>query len=547
MAKMYFPQYARGREGVEIVEGETVLQHIRRAGGVEIDSECGGRGTCGRDVIRVEGGGSALGDPTDAEKHRLRQGGLRRDQRLACQARVVDGSRDVRVFMPDFGRYTVLTDTLSTDVEVQPWVLASGGRVVDAEGGDLGPYGGRVLGLAVDVGTTTLVMQLVDLETGENVGKPMASKNPQIAYGNDVISRIGHTMDVQGGLEELQEVVVDGINRTLRELGGVQFGEDPFWQSVYDVVVVGNSTMRNVFFGRSVRDLGVIPFEAPDRNEVLVSAVSIGLDVHPRAWAYGPPIIGGHAGSDCLADIIATRLYESDRTGMIIDIGTNGEVVIGNRERLMTASCAAGGAYEGYQIRCGVGAIDGAITRIRIEDGRSVYETLGNKAPLGVCGSGVIDLLAEMRRNGIMNERARIAGEYRFADSIRISQEDINQLIMAKAGLRTDQDLLVRYFGTSVDRIDRIYLAGAFGNTMSIPNAKLIGLLPDVDEERFIRFGNGALAGARDMLLSRRRREDAVRIIGMTTHTKPNEIEGEEFQFMVADRMYFAGGSPAGS
>jgi len=224
---------------------------------------------------------------------------------------------------------------------------------------------------------------------------------------------------------------------------------------------------------------------------------------------------------------------------MVIDIGTNGEVAIGNRDRIMTASCAAGGAYEGYQTRCGVGAIEGAVTKIRIDDGRATYETLGNRNPVGICGSGMIDLLAELLRNGIMNERARIKDDYHLTDTIAVSQEDINQLITAKAGLRLDQDLLIEYYGITLDKVARIYLAGGFGNYMDIDNAMAIGLLPKTDRDKYVRFGNGALAGAKDMLLSQEIRRDAERVARMTEHTKPNEIEGEDFMYMVADRMYF--------
>jgi uncharacterized 2Fe-2S/4Fe-4S cluster protein (DUF4445 family) len=224
---------------------------------------------------------------------------------------------------------------------------------------------------------------------------------------------------------------------------------------------------------------------------------------------------------------------------MIIDIGTNGEVVIGNKDRIMTASCAAGGAYEGYQIRCGVGAIQGAITEVRIENGRVRYKTLDNKPPLGVCGSGVIDLLAELLRNGIMNERARINGDYHLTNSIVLSQDDINQLITAKAGLRADQDLLIKYYGTNLDEVAKIYLAGAFGNYMNIDSAMAIGLLPRTNRSKYIRFGNGALAGARDIMLSQQRRRHAEKLTGLIEHTKPNEIEGAQFQYLIAERIYF--------
>lgn len=543
MATMYFPQYARGRDGTEVVKDWTILQHIRKLG-IEIDSECGGIGKCGKDIIRVEQGSQYLAEMTPVEKRFLEEGRLKPDQRLACQARIAQDAGDLKIFIPDFGKYTILTDSVETGVELDPAVYEKDGRALYYSGEDLGPYQGRLLGLAVDVGTTTLVMQVVDLETGENVGKPMASKNPQISYGNDVVSRIGYTRDHQDGLKELHDAVIDGVNKTLGQLQS-QLEIGRIAGKIYDVVAVGNSTMRSIFFGQNVHDLGVIPFEPAGTNALTRRAAGLGLDLHPEARVYGPPLIGGHAGADCMADIIATKLYESDKVGMVIDIGTNGEVVVGNRDRLMTASCAAGGAYEGYQIRCGVGAIEGAVTQVRIENGRATYQTLGDKPALGVCGSGVIDLLAELLRNGIMNEKARINGDYYLTDRIAISQDDINQLIVAKAGLRSDQDLLIKYYGTTLDEMDRIYLAGAFGNYMNIENAMAIGLLPRTARNKYVRFGNGALAGARDMLLSRKRRSDAEKLGGTIEHTKPNEIEGQDFQFLVAENMYFDRGQAA--
>jgi len=539
VANMYFPQYARGRGGVELQPGKTVLQHIRRIGGVEIDSECGGQGVCGRDVIRLETGLSSLSPVTRAERRLLGPSKIEHGQRLACQARVIDCGQDITVYIPNFGKYTVLSDYARTEVDLDPAVRRVGDRVRHADGQDLGPYRGGIYGLAVDIGTTTLVLQVVDLEKGENVGQAMASKNPQIAYGNEVISRIGYTIDHPGGLEELQAAVVEGINQSLAEWEKLVPGKEDITGCIYEAVLVGNSTMRDLAFGREVRSLGVIPFEAGDLSALVISASDIGLEINPNALVYGPPLIGGHAGSDCLADIIATGLYEGEGIGMIIDIGTNGEVVIGNRDKMLTASCAAGGAYEGYQIHCGVGAIEGAITRFRIEGGRARYQTLGDKHAVGVCGSGVIDLLAELLRNGIMDRRARIREDYCFSDTLCITQEDINQLIIAKAGLRTDQDLLIRYYGIQPEEVQRVYLAGAFGNFMDIDNAMTIGLLPRIAKDRIVRFGNGALAGARALLSSKQKRADAENLKETLIHLKPNELEGQQFQYLVAENIYF--------
>ena len=527
MARMHFPQYRRGREGVEVFDG-TILEHAQKAS-AEVASECGGVGTCGRCVVRIDKGADGLNDRTSVEeKH-----SLGRDERLACQARPVSPQRDIYVFIRDFGDYLVLSDTLETHVELAPAVRRDGDRVVHADQGDLGPYRGEAYGLAIDVGTTTVLTEILDLEDGRSLGT-LARKNPQILFGNDVISRIGHTMQHEDGLKQLQQTIVRAINEDLAEF---EKGNGEIRKHVYDVVAVGNSTMRDVFFGRDVSSLGVIPYEPGSLECIQCKAADIGLEVNPACRAYGGPLIGGHAGADAVADIVACGMHEDDAVNMLIDIGTNGEVAVGNRRRIMTASCAAGGAYEGATVTCGVGAIAGAIKNIWLHDGHVDFETIGGKPPVGICGSGLIDLLAELLRSGIMSGKARIEHQFHLTDKISITQQDIYQLITAKAGLRTDQDLLMKYYGVGIDDIERIYLAGAFGNFINPENAAAIGLLPHAPEKT-VRVGNAALAGARAMLLSRELRAAAEQVAANIEHTKPNERE-PEFAYIVADKMYF--------
>jgi len=527
MGKVCFPQYRRGREGVEAFAG-TLLEHAQKAG-VEIASECGGRGICGRCVVRIEQGAEALAEKTEYEiAHHLGP-----TERLACQAKVARPDADIRVFIRDFGDYTILADTVTTRVECDPAVRRIGDRVVHAEEGDLGPYGGEIHGLAIDVGTTTVVTEVLDLEDGRSVAT-VARKNPQIAYGNDVISRIDHTMRHEGGLKELQQTIVNAINE---DLTGLEARHGEIGKHIYDVVVVGNSTMRGIFFGQDVAGLGVIPFEPASRESVRTGAPALGLAVNPGCQVYGGPLIGGHAGADAVADILACGMHENDETAMLIDIGTNGEVALGNGQRMMTASCAAGGAYEGATVTCGVGAIEGAIKNVWINDGRVHFETIGDKPPVGICGSGLIDLLAELLRNGIMTRKARIGAEFFLTENISLTQQDVYQLITAKAGLRTDQELLMKYYGTTLGEIRTIYLAGGFGNFVNPENAVAIGLLPPAPE-KVVRIGNGALAGAREMLLSRRIRAKGEELAASIEHAKPNERE-PDFAYQVADNMYF--------
>jgi uncharacterized 2Fe-2S/4Fe-4S cluster protein (DUF4445 family) len=528
MAKMCFPQFRRAREGTALFHG-TVLEHAQRLG-VEIPSECGGLGRCGGCIVRIEHGSELLNERTAREQeHRLGPG-----ERLACQARVVTPSGSVIVFIKEAGRYSIVTETVQTDdVPLEPMVRREGRCITHGSGEEIGQYEGDIYGLTLDVGTTTLAMQVIDLEDGRTIATA-ARTNPQTSYGGDVISRIGHTMYHEGGLRALQEAVVEAVNEELADMEG-QHGE--VRRSIFDVVVVGNSTMRNLFFGQDVRSLGVIPFEPSDTGPLEARADDLGLCISPQARVYGGALIGGHAGADALADVMACRLYESDGVSMLIDIGTNGEVVIGNKERMMSASCAAGGAYEGATVTCGSGAVEGAISNVWITDGHVSYETIGGKRPVGVCGSGLIDLLAELLHSGRMSRKAKIGEDYCLADGICITQRDVYELITAKAGLRLDQDLLMRYYGVELDQVQKIFLAGGFGSFINAQNAVAIGLLPPAPE-KVVRIGNGALAGAREMLINRSVRRESERVARAIEHTKPNERE-PDFPYLVAEKMYF--------
>jgi prolipoprotein diacylglyceryl transferase len=471
MAQMIFPQYRKGKVGIDIFEG-TILEHARKLG-IEISSECGGEGICGKCIVRVESGIEGLAEKTEAEKSFK----LREDERLACQARVIKPI-DIHLFVKEMGKYTILVDTVEDKITLNPFVYKRNDKVLwkGPTGEDeLGEYTGNMYGLAIDVGTTTLVSQIIDLEKGEKIAT-FSRRNPQSSYGDDVISRAGYTMNHKKGLKELQQVVVNAINESLKE-----FEENTGDNSdkIYEAVVVGNSTMRSIFFGIDVSTLCVMPFEPHSKEPVNIKAKELGLHIHPNANVYGPGLIGGHAGADALADILASEMYKKEKPQMTVDIGTNGEVIVGNKNGLMTASCAAGGAYEGATVKSGVGAIEGAIKNIRIiapprtqvrgysvGKGKAEYETIGDKPAIGICGSGLIDLLAELLKNGIINERGKFTNpEKQFVvdeeRGISITQEDVNQLILARSGLSLDQKSLIKHFSTSVDKIENIYLAGA--------------------------------------------------------------------------------------
>ncbi len=553
MNKIYFPQYKKGKKGFPLHKGLSILEHLRKAG-IEINSQCGGKGTCGKCIIRVDKGEENLNKKTKSEK----KFSLSFGERLACQTIIKKTQTDISVFLKEFGKYEILKTDLGKKIKLNPLTIAKNGRVIH-NGKAIDNYKGKIYGLAVDVGTTTIVFQIVDLQTGEIV-KTIAKTNPQILYGGDVISRIEYAIvgdrklayrtdkEIEEKIRELQKCVIDGINQSLEKFKTLA----PY---IYEAVVVGNSTMRNIFFGLDIFSLGLRPYEPVHKEPIVRTAKELGLKIFPKAKVYGAALIGGHAGADALADIIASGIYKNEKPSMIIDIGTNGEVILGNSKRLISATLPAGGAFEGADVSSGTGAIEGAIKNLKIQNGKAIYETIGGKKPVGMCGSGLIDLLAELLKSGIMDKSAKIKQDFQVTDlprqsslpakcsvagvagKIKLTQSDIYQLVNAKAGLKVDQFILLKHYGVDVKDLDKIYLSGGFGNYINVKNAIRIGLLPDA-EEKIVRIGNGSLEGAREMLLSKDSRKTAEKLAEKIEHIKTNELE-KDFNYLIADNMYF--------
>ncbi|MCD6407966.1 DUF4445 domain-containing protein, partial [bacterium] len=490
MGKIYFPQFKRGKEGIDIHPGLTILDYAQKLG-IKVNAECGGIGKCGKCIVRIEKGKKNLNSQTLLEKNfELKEG-----ERLACQARIIKDEEDVVVYVKNFGEYTILKYGMEREIPISPVFYHKEGKIYK-NGEEIGRYEGKIYGLAIDVGTTTVVFDLIDLETG-NVLATIAKTNPQISFGNDVISRIEYTFvdkknhkylsdkEREKRTKQLQKVIIDLINQSIKELSE-KSGED-ISKYIYEAVVVGNSTMRNLFFGVDVSTLGKIPFEPLHKEAIIVKPDEIGLEINKKGQVYGAPLIGGHVGADILADILASEIYNSEKVSMIVDIGTNGEVVIGNKERIVSTSAAAGGAFEGASVSSGIGGIKGAISKIEIIDGRVVYSTIGNAFPIGICGSGLIDLLAELLTHGIMDEKAKIKEDFYITAEIKITQQDIYQLITSKAAIKTAEEILMKYYPVEPDALEKIFLSGGFGNFINVKNAMKIGLIPEVDEGKVIK------------------------------------------------------------
>ena len=470
---------------------------------VRVPTSCGRTGECHECIVEIKRGMDALSPHTEAEAF------LRDDYRLACQASVVDADAEIE-FAVLRRQPRILTRSVRRDIEPAPLTRRVGDAVFFGDA-RIDDYRGNVYGVAIDVGTTTVVLNLLDLESGAILGTA-SFENPQRFGGSDIMHRISYDGGDFPG--ELRQVMLSAINFEIGELSRrLNFHR----RRIYEVVVVGNSTMRDIFFGFDVQLIGERPYKSVTELEMLdgkrettalnVKASDVGLRVFPNANVYGGPIIGSHVGADIAAGILAVGMDEEEEIVMLVDVGTNTEVVLGNRHRLMSASCPAGPAFEGGQVRYGMPGYDGAVESVRLGDEGVAYKTIGDAEPQGICGSGLVDLLAELRRNGKMSELGVFhdgAREFAFVPErgMSLSRADISALAQAKSANYSGQYIVLRNYGAPLDAISKLYLAGGFANYIDVGNAVDIGFVANLPPQRIVKVGNAALEGATIMLLS---------------------------------------------
>ena len=513
------PLYSDGRE-LELVEGRSIFDYAD-ALKLRVPTSCGRSGECHECIVEIRRGTDALTPPTEAE------GFLRGSYRLACQARVVDSNADVE-FAVLRRQPRILTDSIRRDVELDPIVT----RRVDGvfRGNErLDDYRGTIYGLAVDVGTTTVAMNLADLESGEVV-YTASFENPQRFGGSDIMNRISYDGSEFHG--ELQQVILSAVNF---EIGDMCRRLKVHRRRIYDVVVVGNATMRDIFFGVDVQTIGERPYKSitefeldsgeRESTSITVNSKELGLRVFPAADVYSGPIVSGHVGADVAADLLAVGMDQQDDVVMLVDVGTNTEVVVGNKDRMLAASCPAGPAFEGGQITYGMPGYEGAVEKVEIDGNSCTCVTIGGGEPQGICGSGLVDLLAELRRTGKMNELGAFddgASEFYFAPErdMYLSRADISALAQAKSANYSGQWIVLRRYGVPVDEISRLYLAGGFANYVDVGNAVDVGFIANLPEDRIKKVGNAALEGATIMLLSREMRSVAEEMVRRVEHVE---------------------------
>ena len=502
-----------------LTAGKTVFDYADELA-VQVPTSCGRTGHCHECVVEIGRGMDALRPRNEVESF------LRENYRLACQAVVENDEADIE-FSPLRRKPKILSRSLEKSLDPDPLVTRLG-DVVYYDGVAVDRYRGHLYGIAIDLGTTTVVMDLVDLATGKSV-HVSSFENPQRFGGSDVMNRISYDGEFRG---ELQKAAVNAINHEILELGR-RFGF--VRQEIYEIVVAGNSTMRDIFFKLDVQSIGQRPYKSRvehaciegerETTSLLEGSRRLGLRVNPGAKIYGMPLIASHVGADTAADLVATDLTSQDGVVMLVDVGTNTEVVVRSPDRLLTASCPAGPAFEGGLVRYGMPGHEGAIESIRLENGGFQYRTIGNVEPEGMCGSGLIDLLAELRRHDLMAPKGM------FADrsfeipvvpdyGITLSREDASNLAQAKAANFCGQFILMRHLGVGPEDIDTLYLAGGFANYVNVRNAVEIGFLAPVEEERVVKTGNAAVQGAREVLVSRKRRAAVEALVKEIEHVE---------------------------
>jgi len=599
--KTYLVTFFPENKTVTVAEGETILKAAERAD-IYVNSLCGGEGTCGKCRVIIKSGkvqrhASSLLSERDLDEGYVLACITKISSNLVVEVppessaiRSINGMeetsgrfkshsdwdfkktgfklnppvREIRLVIPsptlednqdDFSR---LINALRRETGVSgvtapisilrklPGILRDSDwevTVTIADSGDSfeiirirdgkSSYGNY--GIAVDIGTTTVVAHLVDLETGQTLDAA-ATYNSQITYGEDVIKRI--IRSEEDGLEPLCRAIRQDINNLIEKLC---LESNLKKEDITAIICAGNTTMLAVFLGVTPRNIRREPYIPPLSEPSPFPAVQAGIIINENGILYCVPGIAGWVGGDITAGIISSGLDRSPEISLLIDIGTNGEIVVGNREWQLTCSCSAGPAFEGSGIACGCRAIAGAIDKVDITDRKTIlYRTIGGDPPVGICGSGLLDSVAELFRAGILGRDGRFdlsrpserlteyndqpafiiapAPETAEGRDIVITQADIDNLIRAKAAIHAGIAVLLKSVNLSTDDIERVYVSGGFGNYINIQRSICIGLLPDIKPEKIFFIGNGSVRGSKMMLLSREALKQGRQIASSTTY-----------------------------
>ena len=592
-----------------VIEGTKLIEAVTRTG-YNVCMPCGGIGTCGKCRIQILKGAAK---PNGAEKEVFTNEELERGWRLACQT-IVEQNMVAQIPQSSFlsSEHKILTESGSLSAkDVTPAVYKkfikltppslsdnrsdlvrlceSTGNckidlkllrklpdflringfegtavladhvLIDFEAGDTRDH---CYGIAFDVGTTTVVGTLLELSSGRELA--IASRmNPQAAYGDDVLSRINHCSQTSEGMQHIQESILNCINEMI---GSLCSESNIKANHVYEVSIAGNTTMEHIFCGINPKPLGEVPFVSAFSRGLMLPATDLSVPINSRGRVYVFPIIGGFVGGDTTACILSSELWKNNGSSLMVDIGTNGEIVLANNGKSWAASAAAGPALEGARISCGMRATTGAIEKILFNDDVE-YSVIGEVEPIGICGSALIDIMAELLRFGIVQNtgqmlladqisadipetlKSRIIAdkngqpEFLIAKGsndrkITITHKDVRELQLAVGAIRAGIEIMLNKAGIEIENLERILLAGGFGSYIRKENAKRIGLLPtQAKNDSIVYIGNASLAGSKWALLNTEARKQAEKIAQNTEHVELSL--DPEFQMKFSEAMIF--------
>ena len=533
----------------QLSPGKTVFDYADDLA-VQVPTSCLRTGQCHECIVEIKHGMEHLRPPNEAEAF------LRDNYRLACQSIVLDVDANIE-FAPLRRSPRILThigtDEAKNDISISlnPVITQKDGTVYYNDE-PIDRFRGHIYGLALDIGTTTVVANLVDLENGETVSVS-SFENPQRFGGSDIMHRISYDGEFEG---ELRKSLIAALNSQIMEMCELH---DFVRQEIYEIVVAGNTTMRDIFFRQNVQSIGQKPYKSIIEHEFLdgirsttsltEKARRIGIRSNPKAMVYSLPLIASHVGADVAADLVSIDMQSQDDIVMLVDVGTNTEVVVGKSGRMVAASCPAGPAFEGGGIEYGMPSYPGAIEAVKWIDGKIDYETIDSEKPQGLCGSGLISLLAELLRKnqmspkGVFADRKQRIMELLPEHGITFSRDDASNLAQAKAANYCGQYIVLRHFGCSPQDIGKLYLAGGFANYVNIQDAIDIGFLAPVSQERIVKVGNAAVGGAKEVLLCKEKRAEIEAFVKNIEHieleTTPDFfdvfVEGCQFKPMPTD------------
>ena len=606
--RVVFQPYGRG---VYVLGGTKIIEAAGRVG-LTINTPCGGAGTCQKCVVKITSGPS---EPTEADINAFDKKKLKQGWRLACQNSV---ESEMIIEVPETsrlaGEHQILTKSHLAEAKPEPSIrkvyvelpqpelednvadlvrlqrtlghckvtlnqlkklpkllrsngfkgtaVLAGNKLINFEATNTTE---KCFGVAIDIGTTTMVACLLNLCNGHELAI-VSRMNPQISFGDDVLSRINHCNNTANNLDELHTAVITEIISmvdTLCTEAGVEA------EHIYEIAFAGNTTMEHLLCGIDPAPLGTVPFAPAFGGGLIFEAAELGIKINDHCLAYVFGVIGGFVGGDTVAGILASELADETEAILFVDIGTNGEIVLAKDGNIMAASTAAGPAFEGTRISCGMRATTGAIEKIIFTD--NVHcSTIGNIAPAGLCGSAIIDLVSEMLRAGLICSTGRLLGpnelpeslpdeikrrvyensngqpEFLVAEStegkrnlkVIFTQKDIRELQLAAGAIRAGINIMLKKAGIKANDLKRVLIAGGFGSFIRRGNAQRIGLLPgEIDHEKINYIGNASLAGAKWALLSAQARKKAEEITAITKHIELSL--DTDFQTEFANAMIF--------